>query len=68
VGTLAGDISECADGAGALAAYTSSDPDFVLMDMDMEQMDGITATREIRAADPAARVIMITSYDQADFA
>lgn len=65
-GTLADDISECADGAGALAAYASSQPDFVLMDMDMEQMDGITATREIRAADPAARVIMITRYDQAD--
>jgi DNA-binding NarL/FixJ family response regulator len=46
-----------------LDAYTSSQQDFVLMDMGAEQMDGITATRVIRAADPYARVIMITSYD-----
>jgi CheY-like chemotaxis protein len=66
VATLPDDMSECVDGTEALAAYTSSQQDFVLMDMDAEQMDGITATRLIRAADPSARVIMITSYDLTD--
>lgn len=65
-GPLTDDVSECADGTGALAAYTLSHPDFVLMGIDMEQMAGITATREIRAVDPAAGIIMITNYDLAD--
>ncbi len=32
----------------------------------MKLMDGITATRRIKAADPAARIIIVTDYDQAD--
>jgi two-component system, chemotaxis family, chemotaxis protein CheY len=66
---LAGSVSalwECHDGEDALAAYRAHHPDFVLMDIDMNAMDGITATREIRAVDPTAKVIMVTSYDQAD--
>jgi two-component system, chemotaxis family, chemotaxis protein CheY len=66
---LAGSVAtlwECRDGEDALAAYRAHHPDFVLMDIDMNAMDGITATRQIRAVDPAAKVIMVTSYDQAD--
>ena len=32
----------------------------------MDLVDGIQATRQIKAADPAARVIIVTDYDQAD--
>jgi len=66
VAGVATQIHECADGAGALEAYLAHRPDFVLMDIDMEDTDGITATRRIRAADPAARIIIVTQYDQAD--
>lgn len=37
-------IWECSDGAGALAVYERHRPDFVLMDIRMPQMDGLTAT------------------------
>jgi CheY-like chemotaxis protein len=66
---VAGSVSalwECCDGEDALAAYRAHHPDFVLMDIDMNGMDGITATRQIRAVDPTAKVIMVTSYDQAE--
>ena len=63
---LTKDIRECGDGAEALTAYLSDRPDFVLMDIQMAVMDGITATRQIKAADPAAKIIIVTDYDQAD--
>ncbi|MGI8566464.1 MAG: response regulator [Pyrinomonadaceae bacterium] len=63
---LAEDITECADGAEAVAAYTRSQPDWVLMDIEMKALDGITATRAIRAMDGAAKVIIVTSYDGAE--
>jgi len=66
VTALAGEIYECEDGVEALAAYTTHQPDFVLMDIAMNTMDGIAATRQITAADPAAKVIIVTNYDEAD--
>jgi two-component system, chemotaxis family, chemotaxis protein CheY len=66
VARVATQIHECADGDEALEAYMAHRPDFVLMDLAMERMDGITATRRIMAFDPAARVIIVTQYDQAD--
>ena len=66
VAKVAGEIRECADGAEARALYNLQWPDFVLMDIQMSTLDGIAATQQIRAADPAARVIMVTDYDQPD--
>ena len=59
----AGEIRECADGAQALSAYQAEKPDLVLMDIRMNEVDGISATRRIKAADPAARIVIITDYD-----
>jgi CheY-like chemotaxis protein len=67
VAPLAEEVFECADGSEALAAYTAqgfSGADFVLMDIEMKGMDGLTATRQIRAADPMARVIIVTGFDE----
>jgi len=66
VARVAREICECADGAGVLAVFRRERPDFVLMDIQMEGVDGITATRQIKVADPTARVIMVTDYDQPD--
>ena len=66
VAGLAGKIYECGDGADALAAYNCHHLDFVLMDIKMGTTDGITATRRIKAADQAARIIIVTDYDQPD--
>lgn len=59
---LANEFCECADGADALDFYRTFSPDWVLMDWEMKRMDGLTATRAIVGAFPAARVLMITQY------
>ena len=47
-----------------MTAYSAQLPDFVLMDISMKGLDGITATTQIKAAHPGARVIMVTDYDE----
>jgi CheY-like chemotaxis protein len=59
---IAESISECADGAEALAAYRLHRPDWVLMDIRMNDMDGIAATREIKTAFPDARIMIVSDY------
>ncbi len=59
---LTGEFCECADGAEALNAYRAFMPDWVLMDWEMKQMDGLTATRSIIGAFPTARILMVTQY------
>jgi CheY-like chemotaxis protein len=63
---LAAHTWECSDGAEALPAYALHRPDWVLMDVRMEQMDGITATRQIKASYPEANIIIVTDYDDPD--
>ncbi len=62
---LAENISECADGAEALEIYRQTRPDWVLMDIEMNTVDGLTATSRITAAFPEARVVIVTNYDNA---
>jgi CheY-like chemotaxis protein len=64
---LAEAIYECADGSEAVAAYAACLPDWVLMDIKMKEMDGIAATRRIRARWPAAQIMIVTDYDDATF-
>ncbi|MGH9941136.1 MAG: response regulator transcription factor [Pyrinomonadaceae bacterium] len=63
VGDLAGHVYECADGAEALAAYVAHRPDWVLMDIEMKQLDGLSATRQIVSRFPEAHVVVVTNYD-----
>jgi CheY-like chemotaxis protein len=60
---LADAIVECADGEQAVAAYAVEQPDWTLMDLHMERLGGIEATRRIRAAWPEARILIVTEYD-----
>jgi two-component system response regulator DegU len=63
VSDLADNLTECDDGARALGAYQRCHPDWVLMDIKMKEMDGLAATRQIKAAFPEARIIIVTGYD-----
>ena len=56
-------VVECEDGADALAAYEQHRPDWVLMDIEMQQTDGITATRDIMQVFPEARVVIVSKYE-----
>lgn len=55
-------VHECGDAETALALYPRLRPDWVLMDVKMGGMDGIAATRAIRASDPQARIIIVTEH------
>ena len=56
-------IYECGDGNRALALYQQYRPEWVLMDWQMPETDGITATRNIIAKYPNANICMVTSFD-----
>lgn len=57
---------ECDDGSDAVRSYATAQPDVVLMDIAMKGLDGIKATLRIRTAFPAARVFILTQYDDPD--
>ena len=65
VARLADQICECCDGAEAVATYGAHRPDWVLMDVEMKEMDGITATRKIRELFADAHIVIVTQYDDA---
>lgn len=62
IGNLADRVCECLDGGDAVALYEKHHPAWVLMDLHMEPVDGLTATRQIMTAWPSARVLIVTSY------
>ena len=53
-------VSEAADGEEAIRKYMSLKPDLVLMDVIMEPMNGVEATKAILNKDPEAKIVMVT--------
>jgi DNA-binding NarL/FixJ family response regulator len=54
---------EAADGMAAIAAAIKLRPDVMLMDVRMPALDGVQATQRIMAADPDARILLVTTFD-----
>jgi CheY-like chemotaxis protein len=57
-------VAEASDGASAVAAIGAADPDVVVIDYSMPEMDGIETARRIRAERPDQLMIMYTAYLQ----
>ena len=55
---------EATNGEEAVALYRQMSPDLVTLDIVMPKMDGVTALKEVMAADPNARVVMVSAVDQ----
>jgi DNA-binding NarL/FixJ family response regulator len=60
-------VGEAADGAEAVAQARRLAPAVVLMDVRMPGVDGIVATRELVAAVPDARILILTTFEDDDY-
>lgn len=60
-------VGEASDGIEAIAAVERLQPQVVLMDVRMPNLDGIAATRRILESGAAARVLMLTTFDMDEY-
>ncbi len=60
-------VGEASDGAAAIELAERLDPDVVIMDLSMAQMDGTAATRAIVAKHLRARVLVLTMHAEEDY-
>ena len=67
VADIADEIAECDGGDEALSLYSQYQPDFVLMDIQMKNTNGIAATRQIIAGFADAKIIIVTNHDDVYF-
>ena len=56
-------VAEAGDGEEAVRLAATHHPDVIIMDIAMPKLNGIEATRQIKAADPAIAVLVLTAYD-----
>lgn len=59
-------VGEAEDGAEAVALAERLEPDVVVMDLAMPRMDGLEATLKIVGRDPGAKVLMLTTFGEAE--
>jgi CheY-like chemotaxis protein len=57
------DVIECVNGLEAVRAFAQHQPDWVLMDVVMPELDGLDATARIKARFPGARILIVSEYD-----
>jgi DNA-binding NarL/FixJ family response regulator len=60
-------VGEAGDGAAALDVVTRVKPDVVLMDIRMPGVDGIEATRRVRALPAPPKVLILTTFDMDEY-
>jgi DNA-binding NarL/FixJ family response regulator len=59
-------VGEAADGTSALAQARALDPDLIVMDVEMPGMNGVEATRLIKAERPSTKIVVLTVSEQDD--
>jgi len=64
---LSATFYQCSNGREAVREYVRIQPDWVLMDIRMPELDGLHATEVIKTFDPGAKVIIVTNYDDPEF-
>ena len=60
-------VGIAADGFEALQMVESTDPDVVLMDIRMPNMNGVIATQEVKRRRPDVKVLILTTFDDSDY-
>ncbi len=60
-------ICESADGLDAVRKSEELQPDLVLLDIGLPNLNGLEAARQIREVSPGSRILFLTSYDSPEF-
>jgi DNA-binding NarL/FixJ family response regulator len=60
-------VGEAGDGRAALDEIRKLRPNLVLMDIRMPDLDGISATREVLAAEPELKIVVLTTFEEDDY-
>jgi DNA-binding NarL/FixJ family response regulator len=61
-------VGEATDGVEAVAAVAALEPDVVVMDVRMPNLDGIQATEKITRTHPSVRILILTTFDLDEYA
>jgi DNA-binding NarL/FixJ family response regulator len=61
-------VGEVDTGEGSVDAATDLHPDLVLMDVNLPGIDGLDATRQILAANQTVVVLLLSTYEEAEYA
>lgn len=60
-------VGEATTGADAVDLVATCEPDVILMDVRMPGMDGLAATQAVLTADPTARIVILTTFDDDEY-
>lgn len=56
-------VLEASNGVELLNGLNHVEPDIILMDIDMPEMDGVDTTKEVKSKYPAIKILILSSYD-----